>query len=141
MTLHIHPAHAITSQLVLSHARLDTLPKVFGPTLGIRVEQTVFNFMHKLCRDYCGGFWEFHQLSNQGFFMTPPTAGAPYLIRAENEYAGRVSAEAAGIIVCLYTYSHMSFEPGLWALGDHFGRLRAFALDHTEAAAIFAAID
>jgi len=137
----VHPSFRITAERVIDDARTDTLTTVFGPTLGIRVEQTVFNFLHEFCATYRGGFWNFTRLSNGGFFMSPPEEGAPYRIQTENHYDGKVSAEAAGIVVCLYTFSTLSFMPGLAPMAEHFHRLRMFALDHAEAGAIFAAID
>ena len=48
----------------------------------------------------------------------------------------------AGITVCLFTYSSLSFEYfGDEVFADHFHRLRDFALEHAEASAIFGAID
>jgi len=73
-----------------------------------------------------------------------PDIEEPVSIVCENGYAGRVSKEAFGIIVCLYAYSHLSFSDhaGLRKLcSDHYHLLRDFALTHAEAQAIFEAID
>jgi len=35
------------------------------------VEQSIYSFMDKLVPDYRGAFWDFHELSNGGFYMAP----------------------------------------------------------------------
>jgi hypothetical protein len=53
-----------------------------------------------------------------------------------------MSADAAGITVCLFAYSLLSFEyRGAEVFTRHFYGLREFALEHPESAHIFAAID
>ena len=59
-----------------------------------------------------------------------------------NGFEGSLSADAAGITVCLFTFSHLSFQqPSDDVFSRHFYALREFALNHKEAASIFAAID
>jgi hypothetical protein len=59
-----------------------------------------------------------------------------------NPAEGTLSADAAGITVCLFTFSHLSFQqPAEDVFSRHFYALREFALDHKEAGLIFAAID
>jgi Antirestriction protein len=50
-------------------------------------------------------------------------------------------ADAAGITVCLFAFSLLSFERQGEVYSRHFHWLRDFALGHVEAAEIFAAID
>ena len=69
--------------------------------------------------------------------------GGPFRFSVDtNDYEGVMSADAAGITVCLFACSHLSFrysEDDVF--GDHFHLLREFAAQHAEASAIFAAID
>jgi Antirestriction protein len=59
-----------------------------------------------------------------------------------NGFEGSLSADAAGITVCLFAFSHLSFQqPSEDVFSRHFYALREFALDHQEAPGIFAAID
>jgi len=58
-----------------------------------------------------------------------------------NGYAGRMSAEAAGITACLFAFSHLSFRIPDEVISGHYYQLRDFALEHAEASAILAAID
>jgi hypothetical protein len=69
--------------------------------------------------------------------------GGPFRVSVDtNGYKGEMSADAAGITVCLFAYSHLSFRYSENdAFADHFHLLREFAAEHAEASAIFAAID
>ncbi len=69
-------------------------------------------------------------------------SGRARLFVPGNGYRGEMTAEAAGITVCLFAFSHLSFaylQTEVFA--RHFHWLREFALGHSEARQIFAAID
>ena len=131
----------ILAREVEDSERMMTLPRYFGERLMI-FEGAVYTFMRRFAPDYRGGVWRFFELSNHGFYMAPHEQRAYPFSVDTNGYEGVMSADAAGITVCLFTYSHLSFEYfGDEAFAEHFHRLREYALEHTEAAAIFAAID
>ena len=117
-----------------------SLPRHFGQRLLI-FEGAVYDFMRRFAADYQGAYWQFYELSNGGFYMAPDEG--PFRLSVDsNGYEGMMSADAAGITVCLFACSHLSFrysEDNVF--GDHFHFLRAFAAEHAEASAIFAAID
>ena len=53
-----------------------------------------------------------------------------------------MSADAAGITVCLFTYSYLSLQRSEDdVFSRHFDQLRDFAFSHAEATLLFAAID
>ena len=120
--------------------RMGTLARYFG-LRALTVENAVYDFMGQMAPDYQGGYWQFYELDNGGFYMA--TEGSSYRFSVEgNGYQGMLSAEAAGITVCLFAYSHLSFRyPRDGVFSDHFHRLRAYASQHPEAGAIFGAID
>jgi hypothetical protein len=65
-----------------------------------------------------------------------------FLLEAPNGFSGKVSAETAGIIATLYALSELSFQyPTQDRFATRFHQLRAYALDHPQVEAIFAAID
>ena len=106
----------------------------------LTVEGRIYEFMTDFASAYSGGVWRFFELSNGGFYMTPP--GGLYELSVDsNGYRGRMTADAAGIVVCLFTFSHMSFEYTADIFRKHFHWLRDFALHHPESHRIFAAID
>ena len=131
---------SIVARRVDDSERMMALPRHFGEHLLI-FEGAVYDFMRRLAPDYRGAYWEFFELSNGGFFMTPD--GGPYRFSVEtNGYEGHMSADAAGITVCLYACSHLSFAyPDSDVFARHFHLVHEFAAEHAEASAIFAAID
>jgi hypothetical protein len=107
----------------------------------MRFEAAVFNWMHRFAPDYWGGYWQFYDLSNGGFFMAPD-GGTHRVCIDSNGYAGTMSADAAGITTCLFACSHLSFhDPRGELFAERFHQLREYALGHPEAGEIFSAID
>jgi antirestriction protein len=132
-------ARPIQAHQVPDEARIETLPRHFGRHM-LAVEDAVYRFMRQLAKDYSGGYWHFYELSNGGFYMAPECE--PLVLQVEgNGYAGRLSAEAAGITACLFALSHLTFRIPDQLISDHYYLLRDFALEHSEASAILAAID
>ncbi|KNC92744.1 antirestriction protein, partial [Trabulsiella odontotermitis] len=63
------------------------------------------------------------------------------LFNAMNGNGGELSAEAAGIAVCLMAYSHHAMHTECDAMTAHYYRLRDYALSHAECNAIMHIID
>jgi hypothetical protein len=130
----------VKAQRVDDSRRLMALPRYFGDRLMI-FEGAVYDFMHRFAPDYRGGFWQFYELSNGGFYMAPDRGAYRFCVET-NGYEGELSADAAGITVCLFACSHLSFSDRRGDLfAERFHQLRDFALAHPEAGQIFAAID
>jgi hypothetical protein len=126
--------------LVAQSDRMNTLPSHFGQAM-LLVERAIYGFMRSLASQYNGGFWKFYELSNGGFYMAPDSAET-YRVISPNGFEGDMSADAAGITACLFTFSHLSFHyDDNEAFSRHFHFLREFAVNHAEASSIFAAID
>ena len=113
--------------------RLRRIYKEFG-VYALQVERYIFNQFRALCPEYDGGSWDFYEVSNGGWFMAPRDKENYTLMCAGNWYTGTVSAEAAGIIACLYVYGNLQYADKYWDL-------REYAYQHPEAAKILAAID
>ena len=130
----------VTARVVEDARRLGTLPRYFGDRM-MRFEAAAFDWMHRVAPDYRGGFWQFYDLSNGGFYMAPNRGS--YRLRIDtNGYEGVMSADAAGITTCLFAYSHLSFhDPKGELFAERFHQLREYALEHPEAGEILAAID
>ncbi len=130
----------IEACLVLEDARTGTLPRHFGARM-MTVEHTVYHFMREFVAEYKGAFWDFYELGNGGFYMAPKSGPVKFRVPT-NGFEGTLSADAAGITVCLFTFSHLSFQhPSQDVFSGHFYALREFALNHGEAGLILAAID
>jgi hypothetical protein len=134
----------ITCQLVSDSQRLSHTEKLFGLAFPLAIEPAIYTFADHLAEDYQGGYWHFYTLSNGGFYMAP-MADKPFQISCDNGYEGQLSADAFGIICCLYAYSHLSFSNKPATLSPlctkQFHWLRDYALDHAESGAILEAID
>lgn len=132
----------ISATIVPESRRMDTADKHFGIRFPISVEPMIFQFASQLAPAYTGGYWNFYQLSNGGFYMAPHLE-EPFAVIADNGYEGSMSADALGITACLYNYSNLSFGDGSFGekCGRHYHWLYEFAMQHPEAKAIRAAID
>jgi hypothetical protein len=128
----------ITCQQVAEHQRLHILERYFNLHFPVAIEPAIYTFADHLAEDYHGGYWHFYTLSNGGFYMAP-MADEPLQVNCDNGYEGQLSADAFGIVCCLYAYSHLSFssQPTLSSLCA----TQFHALDYAESAAVLAAID
>ncbi|MGK3213501.1 antirestriction protein [Enterobacter kobei] len=137
-------ASALTATPVPDERRVDFWPQHFGSIpQWIILEPTVFTWMDRFCADYHGGIWNFYTLSNGGAFMAPEAENSESwsLFNTMNGNGGELSAEAAGIAVCLMTYSHHACRTECDAMTEHYYRLRDYALNHAECGAIMYIID
>lgn len=134
---------AIVATLVSEEDRLTFLPRHFGTHM-LTVENCLYAQFAKLCPTYTGGYWHFSDLSNGGCYLAPSHVSY-HLIHAGNYFDATVSGDAAGMIVSLFTFSHVSFlledDPLGPRIADYFHLLRDFAANHPEAGLIFRAID
>lgn len=119
-------------------------PQQFGSIpQWITLEPHIFGWMDRFCRDYSGGIWNFFTLSNGGAFMAPENENDEKwtLFNSMNGNGAEMSAEAAGIAVCLIAYSHHACRTECDAMTEHYYRLRDYALLHPDCHAIMRIID
>lgn len=133
---------SITNTIVPEPERLAFVDRLFGIQYVTKLEPTVFNMAEHLAPDYTGGYWQFHALSNDGFYMAP-RFDTEFRIVCQNGYEGRMSPDALGITACLYAFSQLSFEGTPFAeyCARHFHHLREYAQQHPESMDILSAID
>lgn len=120
--------------------RINALPFHFGKHL-LRIEAMIFDFMGRLSPDYAGGHWLFFNLSNGGFYMAPSYDAPMRISVVGNDYQGSMSADAAGIVACLFAIGQLAAMYSEDSTIEHYHALREFALGHAEGAAILQAID
>jgi len=131
-----------TASIVPEHRRPEFLPTLFGRSLMIIAENTVYSLMERLSPlDYGGGFWDFHELDGKPLFLAPKSKARFRITGGITGFQGEVSAEAAGIIVTLFAFSHLSFKYQSDRLAEGYERLYLYAQDHPEASEIYQAID
>lgn len=139
-------APALTATLVSDEQRISFWPRHFGNIpKWTTLEPHIFAWMYRFCEDYSGGIWNFYTLSNNGAFMVPEATGNHdekwTLFNSMNGNGAEMSAEAAGIAVCLIAYSHHACHTACDAMTEHYYRLRDYALAHPECNAIMRIID
>jgi hypothetical protein len=132
----------ISNTIVPESDRMTIVDGLFGLAYVLRLEPAVFSIAEALAEEYTGGFWEFHELSNGGFFMAP-RFDTEFTLGCENGFEGKVSPCAFGITVCLYAYSELSFAGDRLAqvCAEQYHLLREYASQHPEAKLILRAID
>jgi len=132
----------ITAAVITDNQRINHTARLFGMHFPMTLEPFIFFMADTLCEDYQGGLWTFYALSNDGFYMAP-TEPERFTVSCENGYTGTLSAEAFGIVCCLYAYSHLSFGKNEFALvcAEHYHRLREWMYEHPESGSILLAID
>ena len=117
------------------------LPKLVGPAF-IQFEGYVYSWMARLSRDYDGGFWNFYTVDKEPCFIAPDTDQTFHIQWSDNYFDERVSAEAAGIIACIFALGTLFNQyPHLDILMERRDRLIDYAQTHPEASLILRAID
>ncbi|OYV02325.1 MAG: antirestriction protein [Burkholderiales bacterium PBB5] len=132
-------ASGIQATLVSGDERPAFLPRVFGRRF-MQGEAGVFNWMRRLCRLYNGGYWDFVDLSNGGFYLRLVSDKPMALYVDGNGFNGELSADAASIVACLFAINELLFD-GADELTDAYYALRDYAGQHPESKRILNAID
>lgn len=104
-------------------------------------ELAIYNVLSSLSEDYNGGYWEFYDLSNGGFYIAPITTKNFRIECTGNYYSGTLSADASGIVATLYALNDLACRTENEKIIDLFHALRDFVDTHAEAGKIFQAID
>ncbi|MHB8056827.1 MAG: antirestriction protein [Desulfuromonadaceae bacterium] len=132
---------SIQRKILNDSERIAYPAKIFGTHFPFRVEPFVYDMAGNLSRDYTGGYWKMFGLSNSGFYMAPDS-DPPFHVSCMNGYEGALSADAFGLVVCLYAFSNLSFSEELTeTCAEQFHLLREYMLEHSEVRSILAAID
>jgi hypothetical protein len=132
----------VTREFVPEDRRMDVVEQLFGTAFPLQLEPVVYGITDRMAGEYTGGYWNFYTLSNGGFYMAPADDGI-FHVRCQNMYEGDLSADALGIVACLYAYSNLSFSLSDIAreYARHYHLLREYMVEHAERMAILAATD
>lgn len=131
----------IEATQVPQQQRLQFLPKHFGMRHMMRGEALIYGWARRLVEGYTGGYWEFFDLNNGGFFVVPNGAATLH-VRAPNGFEADMAPEAAGIVVTLYALCQIANETEEDSLIEKYHALREYAVHtHPQGASIAAAID
>jgi len=133
---------SISSVVVAEENRVQHTAELFGIHFQMRLEPTIFD-MAGMAAEYNGGYWEFYAMSNGGFYMAP-SIETRFHLSCPNGNDVELSADALGIVCCLYAYSLLSFDQiAVFSetCAEHYHLLREFMLEHADAGAMLRAID
>lgn len=133
----------ITRELVAEKERVNHTAALFGHNFPLCLEPFVYGITGMIAEKYRGGYWHFYRLSNNGFYMAPDSDNQ-FRVSCENGFDGMLSADALGIVVSLYAFSHLSFGgPSKFAetCAEHYHLLREYVFRHDEVDAILRAVD
>ncbi len=135
----------ITRTLVPEDQRMDFLPDKVGVPTCIIFEQFLYATSERLSADYDGGYWQFYELDNRGWYMAPGSGEFGIAVDG-NGYEGVLSADAFGIVVTLLAMNGALMHGMLperyqrYITNAYYG-LKDYAHEHKEAVEILAAID
>lgn len=130
----------ITAKVVPESARIDFIPSRL-PGMYLSYETGVYSKMREIARNYNGGHWDMYELSNGSFYMAPPSPHHFQIEIPSNSWHGEVSADAAGIIVSMFSLNVLCWIKPSEYLNNLYYALRDYAAEHPEGASIFGAID
>lgn len=132
----------VTRELVPEDQRMAVAERLFGIHFPLRLEPVIYGITERMAECYHGGYWIFYSLSNGGFYMAP-SSDEQFHITCDNMFEGDLSADALGIVSCLYAYSNLSFSGGSFArdCARHYHLLREYMMEHPEVKSIFQATD
>ena len=99
----------VTRELVPEDRRMDVVDQLFGTAFPLQLEPVVYGITDRMAQEYTGGYWDFWSLSNGGFYMAP-AEDTVFHVKCRHMYGGDLSADALGIVACLYAYSNLSFS-------------------------------
>ena len=140
MTLALNNSVSITKTIVPGHKRSTALPTRF-PGLFLVYEMLVYRYKEAFCQGCSGGYWDFVELSNGGFFMSLRSYLPCRVIIPANGYERVMTAEAASIVVNIFALSQLVKEHKMGFLIDMYYALRDFACDHPESRHILSAVE
>jgi len=131
----------ITKTRVKDASRLNFLPLFTGKYF-MQYEQLIYRKLLEASQgQYDGGYWDYYTLSNGGFFMELDSQTRFNMQCIDNGYSGQMSAEAASLGVNLCIQNLFAWEINAQIYSKHYYQLRAYAIEHDEAAEILGFID
>lgn len=135
----------ITKKKITESKRLAFLPKHVGHLCAI-FQDRIFATAEAHCKEYDGGYWEFWELSNGGFYLSwDEDKKLLNVANPLNYFEGKMSVDAFSLGVNLMALNHLSWahkgKSECRSLVDKFYLLKDYALEHPESGEILRFID
>ena len=128
----------------LSKEKRTRMIKVFGRfNFHAYIEPFILEMAGHLSEDYNGGVWTSYKTKNGAFYMAPDT-NLNLVVQSPNGSVRNMSADAFGVTVCRFAFSHLSFH--FKAIGsnelagvvaEQYHLLTPYVDTHAEAEAIY----
>ncbi|HNG61414.1 MAG TPA: antirestriction protein [Cellvibrionaceae bacterium] len=134
-----NPNQSIEKQLVPVSMRATALMRHF-PSSWFNVENQVFTVMSQIAPDYCGGDWDFIELSNGAFFMAP-TRPYKIVVPFGCYFECELGAEACGLLAMMFAYGRLLEQTGDDAFLHHWSALGDFIAHHPDKLLLNRALD
>ena len=130
----------IKKTLVPENQRLGFLLQKLGKDC-LLFEINVYAQMDWLCPEYKGGYWQFYNLSNGGFYMALEREEPLRVVFPNNYFDEPMSTDAASIAANLFALNGLCWKAGNAHLSDAYYALRDYGAAHKEGARIMRVID
>ena len=132
----------VSATVLPEHSHHNELSKRF-PNVFLVVQDTALKFLKRFSQGHIEPTisWEYISLSNGGFYLRLKSENPIRLYIPETNYYSTLSADAASIIINLYTYASLKRELGYDFLSEHYNLLHRFAGFHIEGSDILEALN
>jgi len=131
----------VVASLVPTDERFKFLPKLFGESLMLVGENSIYRFMDQSSPDYNCAYWNYYELSNGGFYMAPASPNELSLVLPGNYFDGKMSCDAAGITATLFVLCRLWEQFENDRLATAYQKLHEYIRYHPESSKIYQAID
>lgn len=99
----------ITRKIISEKHRGKILPRFIGNPYLI-FEQNIYGYTDHFTDEYHGGFWDFYELSNGGFYMSLSSDKELTFTNPDNYFSESMDADTISIIINLYVFNHLAFK-------------------------------
>ncbi len=99
----------ITKKIIRGKRRGNILPHYIGSKF-IIFEQNIYGYTDHFVEGYSGGFWQFYELSNGGFYMSVDCDKEVTFENPDNYFSEIMDADTMSIIINLYVTNHLAFK-------------------------------
>jgi hypothetical protein len=135
--------NSTTARTVATEVRADQQLEFLKRYLGRpaeRIEGEIYGLMRRLSPTFQQGAWRLYEVSNGSLYLAPRIESVGIFVE-RTSFGGTLSGDAAGLVVSLLGLRSAYRSFGDEELCTAYVRLRDFAREHAEAAAILTATD
>ena len=87
----------VTRETVPEDQRMAVVERLFGIHFPLKLEPVIYGITERMADEYSGGYWQFYNLSNGGWYMAPDEDRV-FHVKCDNMYEGDLSADATTVL-------------------------------------------